>query len=97
MSSFPCGSDGKDSTCSAGDLGLIPELGRFPGTATHSSILAWEIPWTEELGRQQSMESLKSWMQLSDFISLHTLMTSTFTFLALDFIYNCQRGVSSQT
>ena len=23
--------------------------------ATHSSILAWEIPWTEELGRVQSM------------------------------------------
>ena len=23
--------------------------------ATHSSILAWEIPWTEELGRLQSM------------------------------------------
>ena len=25
------------------------------GMATHSSILAWEIPWTEELGRLQSM------------------------------------------
>ena len=25
--------------------------------ATHSSILAWEIPWTEELGRPQSMGS----------------------------------------
>ena len=25
--------------------------------ATHSSILAWEIPWTEELGRLQSMRS----------------------------------------
>ena len=25
--------------------------------ATHSSILAWEIPWTEESGRLQSMES----------------------------------------
>ena len=24
-------------------------------TATHSSILAWEIPWTEEPGRLQSM------------------------------------------
>ena len=28
--------------------------------ATHSSILAWEIPWTEELGGLQSMESQKS-------------------------------------
>ena len=28
---FPGGSDGKDSACSAGDLGLIPGLGRSPG------------------------------------------------------------------
>ena len=28
--------------------------------ATHSSILAWEIPWTEEPGRLQSMGSEKS-------------------------------------
>ena len=34
--------------------------------ATHSSLLAWEIPWTEEPGRLQSMESLKSQTQLSD-------------------------------
>ena len=27
------------------------------GMATHSSILAWKIPWTEELGRLQSMGS----------------------------------------
>ena len=25
--------------------------------ATHSSILAWNIPWTEDLGRLQSMGS----------------------------------------
>ena len=34
--------------------------------ATHSSILAWEIPWTEEPGGLQSMRSRKSWTQLSD-------------------------------
>ena len=28
---FPGGSDGKESGCSAGDLGLIPGLGRSPG------------------------------------------------------------------
>ena len=28
---FPCGSAGKASTCNAGDLGSIPELGRSPG------------------------------------------------------------------
>ena len=30
--------------------------------ATHSSILAWEIPWTEEPGRLHYMGSQKSWM-----------------------------------
>ena len=34
--------------------------------ATHSSILAWRIPWTEEPGRLQSMGS-QSWTRLSDF------------------------------
>ena len=45
---FPGGSAGKGSTCSAGDLGSIPGSGRTPGEgkATHSSILAWRIPWT---------------------------------------------------
>ena len=28
---FPGGSAGKDSACNAGDLGLIPGLGRYPG------------------------------------------------------------------
>ena len=28
---FPGGSDGKESTCNAADLGLIPGLGRSPG------------------------------------------------------------------
>ena len=28
---FPCGSAGKAPACNAGDLGFIPELGRFPG------------------------------------------------------------------
>ena len=28
---FPSGSDGKESACSTGDTGLIPELGRSPG------------------------------------------------------------------
>ena len=33
--------------------------------ATHSNIFAWEIPWTEEPGRLQSMGSQKSQTQLS--------------------------------
>ena len=51
------GSDSKESACSVGDVGSIPGLGRSgQGTATHSSILASRIPWTEEPGRLQSME-----------------------------------------
>ena len=34
--------------------------------ATHSSILAWKIPWTEEPGRLQSMGLQESQTQLSD-------------------------------
>ena len=34
--------------------------------ATHSIILAWEIPWTEEPCGLQSMRSQKSWTQLSN-------------------------------
>ena len=45
------------------DVGSIPGLGRSPGEGNgnplHSSILAWEIPWTEEPGGLQSMESQK--------------------------------------
>ena len=40
--------------------GFDPWVGKIPleeGTATHSSILAWEIPWTEEPGRLQSVGS----------------------------------------
>ena len=48
----------KESSCNAGDLGSNPGLGRSPGEmATHSSIPAWKIPWTEEPGRLQSMGS----------------------------------------
>ena len=59
----------KESACNAGDPGSNPGLrrilGRIPGLgrslekemATHSRIRAWRIPWTEELGRLQSMGS----------------------------------------
>ena len=52
---FPGGSDSKESACNAGDLGLIPGLGRYleKKMATHSSVLAWKIPWTEKPGRLQ--------------------------------------------
>ena len=58
---FPGGSDGKESACNARDQSLI--LGQEDplekGMATHSSILVWRIPWTEEPGRLESMGSIR--------------------------------------
>ena len=51
----------KNPPVNARDEGLIPGLGRSPGgeegTATHSNILAWRSPWTEEPGGLQSIWS----------------------------------------
>ena len=51
-------SDGKESACNAGDLGLISGSERSPGEG-HGYLLqcwsAWRISWTEEPGRPQSM------------------------------------------
>ena len=59
MGYSPCGLDSKESACNAGDW--VRSLGQedplVKGLANHSSILAWKIPWTEELGRLQSMGS----------------------------------------
>ena len=46
------------------------------GKATHSSILAWRIPWTEEPGRLQSMGS-QSQTQLKR-LSMHVCMPDYF-------------------
>ena len=58
---FPGGSDSKEPACNAKDPGSI--LGQKDPLekemATHSSIFAWEIPWTEEPGGLWSMGSKK--------------------------------------
>ena len=54
---FPGGSNGKESTCNAGDMGSVPVLGRFPGGG-HGNPLQFsclENPWTEEPGGLLSM------------------------------------------
>ena len=57
FSGFPAGSDGKESACNAGDL--VQSLGQEDPLkkemATHRSILAWKIQWTEEAGGLQFM------------------------------------------
>ena len=56
---FPGGSDGKASACNAGDpvrsLGWEDPMQKE--MVTHSSILAWRIPWTEKPGGLQSTGS----------------------------------------
>ena len=48
----------KNLPANAGDVGLISgEAPLEEGMATHSSLLAWRIPWTEEPGRLHSMGS----------------------------------------
>ena len=53
------------------------------GMATHSSVLAWRIPWTEEPGRLQSMGSQR--VGLSDFYSLTCMENYTSSPLLLFF------------
>ena len=55
----------KSLPANAGDVGLIPKIPLEKEMATHSSILAWEIPWTEEPGRLQSIGWKKSQTQLN--------------------------------
>ena len=68
---FPGGANGKEPACQCRghrNTGSISASGRSPGEkgmATHSSILAWRIPWTEEPGGLQSI-GLQSETQLSD-------------------------------
>ena len=52
----------KESACQAGDTTSIPgqEDSLEKEMATHSSILAWEIPWIEEPGRLQSIVTKQS-------------------------------------
>ena len=61
---FPCGLAGKESTCNAGGLGLIPGLGRSPGEGKGYPV--------QYFGLENSMEFIvrgvtKSWTRLSDF------------------------------
>ena len=62
-------SDGKDSTCNAGYLGLIPGLGRSPLRGhgkTHSSFLAWRKPMDRGAWQATVHGLEKSQTQLSD-------------------------------
>ena len=70
---FPGGSDSKkQSSCNVRNLdwSLVWEDILEKGKATHSSILAWRIPWTEEPARLQSQRVRHDWVT---FTSLHRI------------------------
>ena len=76
------------------DMGSNPGSQRSPGraNATHSNSLFWKIPWTEEPGGLQSMESQR-WILLSTYVHTHThIHTHTFCLkkhaLFLSCLYN---------
>ena len=61
---FPVGASGTEFTCQCRRLkrlGFDSWVRKIPegGSADNSNILAWEIPWTEETSRLQSMELQK--------------------------------------
>ena len=68
----------KKPPANAGDADLIPGSGRSPeeGMATHSSILAWRVPWTEEPGGLQSVVT-QSWTQMKQLSMRTTLNLGT--------------------
>ena len=75
---FLGGASGKELACQCRrptrcgfDL-LVQEDPLEEGMATHSSILAWRIPWTEEPGRLQSMWSQRVGPNYSDLACTHT-------------------------
>ena len=72
---FPGSSVGKESACSAGDWGWILEK----EMASHSSVLAWKIPWTEEPDGLQSvgLQRLGHDWVTSSFTSLYLSLLSS--------------------
>ena len=65
FSGFLGGSDGKESACNVGDLGLIPGLERFPGKENSYSLQYADL--------KNSMDCIvhgvaKSWTRLNDFL-----------------------------
>ena len=87
-SQFPgrLGSD-KESACNAGDVGSIPGL-EDPlekGKPTHSSVLAWRIPWTQSMGSQTDTTERLS-LRFTIEIGMNCTKSSIFTQLFIPFL-----------
>ena len=66
---FPGGTDGKESACNVGDLGLIPGLGRSPGEENGNPLQYTCLENSMDKGAWQSTAHgvTKSWTRLSAF------------------------------
>ena len=82
---FPGRSGGKESAWNAGDLGWEDPLEE--GMATHSSILAWRIPWTEEPGGLSPRGHKKQ--NRHDWATPHSTAQYGAWYQALQFEHNC--------
>ena len=106
---FPCGSDGKSICLQCGRPGFDPWGWEDPlekEMATHSSILAWKIPWTEEPGRLYRSWSCKEldtteWLHFtiqyiafSDwlllFSNMHLSLLSVFSWFYSSFLFSVE-------
>ena len=71
---LPVGSDGKESTCNAGDLGSIPGLGRSLGKEDSYPLQQNRGAWQDPV-----YEAAKSQARLSDFHSLSHKLSNFFS------------------
>ena len=72
---FPSSSVGKEFAYNAGDLGQEDPLEK--GMATHSSTLAWRIPWTEDLAGYSPWDRRVGTSVRLTFLSFPSFPTST--------------------
>jgi len=107
---FSGGPSGKEPTCRCRRRETrVWSLGREDpleeSMATHSSILAWRIPWTEEHGRVQSIVLQRVRHDWSDLMRTHTLSHKRyyifyfvcFLFLRVHFIFTCSLTLCRNT
>ena len=90
---FPGGSAGKESACNAGDLGLIPGLGRSPGEGKGYPlrILAWRISWTvQSMGcKELDMTERLSLIHIYVYIYIFLKFFSTVVYYKIVNIFPC--------
>ena len=75
LEGLPCSSFGKESACNAGDLGLIPELGRSPGGGNGNLLQYFCLENLMDRGAWQAVihGTTKSWTRPSNYTTTNEL------------------------